>query len=151
MNTAEITNDSDSTGKDIKDEDSTPGNNEPNEDDIDKEYLKVKYFDLSLLKWVSKVYITENGKTTVRETGHTGLENPEPIVKVDLDRKNINKVTVKFGYVIKITNEGEISQDVAQDLKYTKSILCFGGVWVRGKAKLHDAGSGYSTIISNNE
>ena len=109
INTAEITDDSDSDGKEIKDEDSEPGNNDPEEDDIDKEYLKVKYFDLSLLKWVSKVYITENGETTIRQTGHTGLENPEPIVKVDLDRKNLNKVTVKFGYVIKITNEGEIA------------------------------------------
>ncbi|MBR6033588.1 MAG: DUF11 domain-containing protein [Clostridia bacterium] len=109
INTAEITDDSDENGNDVEDKDSTPGNNEPKEDDIDKEYLRVKYFDLSLLKWVSKTYVTENDQTTVKDTGHTGLENPEPVVKVDLDRRNINKVTVKFGYTIKITNEGEIA------------------------------------------
>ena len=37
------------------------------------------------------------------------MEKPEPIVKVDLNRKEIDKVTVKFGYVIKITNEGQIA------------------------------------------
>lgn len=108
INTAEITDDSDKDGNEVEDIDSTPGNNEPNEDDIDKEYLKVKYFDLSLLKWVSKAIVTENGETQVTDTGHTGLENPEPVVKVDLDRKNLDDVTVKFEYTIKITNEGEI-------------------------------------------
>lgn len=127
INTAEITDDSDKDGNDIKDEDSTPNNGIEDEDDIDKEYIKVKYFDLSLLKWVSKVYLTEDGKTTTTDTGHTGLENPEPIVKVDLDRKKINKVTVKFGYVIKITNEGqiagyatEISDYIPTGLKFVK-------------------------------
>lgn len=127
INTAEITDDSDKDGNDIIDEDSTPNNGVEDEDDIDKEYLQVKYFDLSLLKWVSKVYLTEDGKTTVTETGHTGLEQPEPIVKVDLDRKKIDKVVVKFGYKIKITNEGqiagyatEISDYIPDGLKFVK-------------------------------
>ena len=127
INTAEITDDSDKDGNDIIDEDSTPNNGAEDEDDIDKEYLQVKYFDLSLLKWVSKVYLTEDGKTTVTETGHTGLEQPEPIVKVDLDRNKIDKVVVKFGYKIKITNEGqiagyatEISDYIPDGLKFVK-------------------------------
>ncbi len=127
INTAEITDDSDENGNDIVDEDSTPNNNKPGEDDIDKEYLKVKYFDLSLLKWVSKAIVTENGQTTETNTGHTGLENPEPTVKVDLDRKNLNDVTVKFEYTIKVTNEGEIegyakevSDYIPEGLKFVK-------------------------------
>ena len=111
VNTAEISNDTDETGNSVNDIDSIPGNNNEwnKEDDLDKEFLKVKYFDLSLKKWVSKVIIIENGKEKVTKTGHTGNENPEPIVKVDLHRKKLNKVTVKFGYTIKITNEGEIA------------------------------------------
>ena len=127
INTAEITDDQDPNGNPVTDEDSEPGNGNPSEDDIDNEYLKVKYFDLSLLKWVSKVYLTENGETAVTETGHTGLERPEPIVKVDLHRKKINNVTVKFGYVIQITNEGEIegyaseiSDYIPEGLKFVK-------------------------------
>ena len=47
-NIAEVKRDSNSEGK--GDRDSTPDNDKENEDDIDKEYLKLKYFDLSLLK-----------------------------------------------------------------------------------------------------
>ena len=125
INTAEITDDSDEDGEDVTDIDSEPGNKNPDEDDIDKEYLKVKYFDLSLLKWVSKAIVTENGQTVETKTGHTGLENPEPIVKVDLDRKKINDVTVKFEYTIKITNEGEIEGYAKEISDYIPSGLKF--------------------------
>ena len=77
---------------------------------MDKEFVKVKYFDLALKKWVSKAIIIEaDGTQTVQETGHTGDEDPEPPAKVDLGRRDINKVTVKFEFQIKITNEGEIA------------------------------------------
>ncbi len=118
INTAEIAEDADKNGNPVDDIDSTPGNkNEEGkdenhnfkEDDIDKEYVKVQYFDLSLLKWVSKVITTVDGQTTERDTGHTGLENPEPVVKEEINRKKLNSTTVKFGYTIKITNEGEIA------------------------------------------
>ena len=111
VNTAEITKDSDENGKDVEDRDSVPGNNNEwnKEDDLDKEFLKVKYFDLALRKWVTRVILIEDGKQTVRETGHTAEMNPEPIVKVDLHRKKINSMTVKFVYMIKVTNQGEIA------------------------------------------
>jgi len=112
VNTAEIADDSDSSGDPIDDIDSTPDNNNEwnEEDDLDKEFVKVKYFDLALKKWVSKaIIIDEDGTQTVQETGHTGDEDPEPPAKVDLGRRDINKVTVKFEFQIKITNEGEIA------------------------------------------
>ena len=112
VNTAEIADDSDSSGDPIDDIDSTPDNNNEwnKEDDLDKEFVKVKYFDLALKKWVSKaIIIDEDGTQTVQETGHTGDEDPEPPSKVDLGRRDINKVTVKFEFQIKITNEGEIA------------------------------------------
>ena len=106
VNTAEIADDSDSSGDPIDD-----NNNEWNEeDDLDKEFVKVKYFDLALKKWVSKAIIIDaDGTQTVQETGHTGDEDPEPPAKLDLGRRDINKVTVKFEFQIKITNEGEIA------------------------------------------
>ena len=112
VNTAEIADDSDSSGDPIEDIDSTPDNNNEwnEEDDLDKEFVKVKYFDLALKKWVSKaIIIDEDGTQNVQETGHTGDEDPEPPAKVDLGRRDINKVTVKFEFQIKITNEGEIA------------------------------------------
>ena len=102
VNTAEIADDSDSSGD--------PINEWNEEDDLDKEFVKVKYFDLALKKWVSKAIIIDaDGTQTVQETGHTGDEDPEPPAKVDLGRRDINKVTVKFEFQIKITNEGEIA------------------------------------------
>ena len=112
VNTAEIADDSDSSGDPIDDIDSTPDNNNEwnEEDDLDKEFVKVKYFDLALKKWVSKaIVIDADGTQTVQETGHTGDEDPEPPAKVDLGRRDMNKVTVKFEFQIKITNEGEIA------------------------------------------
>ena len=101
-NIAEITDDN---GDDI---DSTPDNDRENEDDIDDEEIELKYFDLSLLKYISKVVINEDGVVKEIETGHTGLENPEPAVKVEINRKKLNKTEVTFIYTIKVTNEGEI-------------------------------------------
>ena len=107
-NHSQITKHTNSKGTPIEDRDSTPNKWVENEDDQDIENIKVRYFDLSLLKYVTKAIVYENGTKKVVETGHTGYENPEPVVKVDLQRSNIKNVTVKFEYTIKITNEGEI-------------------------------------------
>ena len=108
INTAEIADDQDEEGKPIDDVDSEPNNDKDGEDDIDKERVTVKYFDLSLLKYVSQVQVTENGKTKKTNTGYDGTENPEPIVKVEINRKKLKTTKVVFVFSIKITNEGEI-------------------------------------------
>ncbi len=115
-NKAQITEDSDD------DEDSDPHKWEEGEDDQDEEHIYVKYFDLSLLKWVTKTIVTVDGKTTTTATGfkpNQGLtettdgvrknsEN-EPVAKVEIDKKKIDQTTVKFVYTIRVTNEGEIA------------------------------------------
>ncbi len=108
VNVAQISADSDD------DKDSKPNRDEEydenyHEDDIDYENVKVKYFDLSLLKWVTKAIVVENGQTRVIESGHTGYERPEPDLKVEIKTSDVKKVSVKFAYKIKITNEGEIA------------------------------------------
>ena len=115
VNSAQISEDSDD------DEDSDPGKWNEGEDDQDREYIYVKYFDLSLLKWVTQTIVTVDGKTTTTETGFepntgktetTGIRDnkeAEPIAKVEVDRKKLKKTTVKFVYNIKVTNEGEIA------------------------------------------
>lgn len=126
INTAEISEDTDEEGDPVDDVDSTPGNEDPDEDDIDIEKVRVKYFDLALKKWVSQAIVKEQGKDEViTETGHTGDENPEPVVKVDLKAKDINKVTVKFRYKIKVTNEGEIEGYVKEIKDYIPDGLRF--------------------------
>ena len=107
-NKAQISDDTDKDGKDITDKDSTPDEWNEGEDDQDVEHVKVEYFDLALLKFVSKVIVIEDGKETISETGYNGHEDPEPVVKVELHKKKLNDVTVKFGYGITIINEGDI-------------------------------------------
>jgi len=125
INTAEISKDTDKEGDPVDDIDSIPDNDKDGEDDIDIEKVKVKYFDLALKKWVSQSIIIEDGKQTVTNTGHTGNENPEPLVKVDLKDKKINKVTVKFKYQIRVTNEGQIEGYVKEIKDYIPEGLKF--------------------------
>ena len=51
----EITKNTDEDGEDITDIDSTPDNKKDGEDDLDKERVIVKPFDLSLQKFITKV------------------------------------------------------------------------------------------------
>ena len=53
--------------------------------------------------------MTENGEDRIIETGHTAEDDPEDVVKVDLKKSKINKVTVKFRYKIRVKNEGNIA------------------------------------------
>ena len=58
----------DKDGNPVDDIDSKPGEWNDGEDDQDEEHVKVEYFDLSLLKFVSKVIVIEDGKETITET-----------------------------------------------------------------------------------
>ncbi len=107
-NHAQISDDRDENNNPVKDKDSEPDQWNDGEDDQDVENIKVEYFDLALLKFVTKVIVIEDGKETITETGYNGHEDPEPVVKVELHRKKLDKVTVKFGFGITITNEGDI-------------------------------------------
>ena len=128
VNTAEISDDRDENNDPVDDIDSTPDNNNEwnEEDDLDKEFVKVKYFDLALKKWVSRAIVTnQDGSQNIIETGHTGDEDPEPPAKVDLGRQDINKVTVKFEFQIKIINEGEIAGYATEVTDYIPEGLKF--------------------------
>ena len=125
INTAEISDDSDEYGNPVDDVDSTPNNNKPEEDDIDVEKIKVKYFDLALKKWVTSSITIYDGKTTIVKTGHTGDEDPEPVVKVDIKESRLKDTIVKFTYNIKVTNEGEIAGYVKEISDYIPEGLKF--------------------------
>ena len=128
-NHAQISDDTDTNGNEVEDIDSTPDkwvdDENHKDDDQDIENVKVQYFDLSLLKFVSKVVIVENGKETIKETGYNGHENPEPVVKVDLHKKKLKDVIVKFGYGITITNEGDIAGYATEITDYVPEGLKF--------------------------
>ena len=102
INTAEITKETDKNGTDVTDQDSTPNNWKDGEDDLDKERVYVKYFDLSLEKKLVKVIVTESGRTTEYDL------NDDTLFKVELNKKKLTSTVVKFVYEITVTNDGEI-------------------------------------------
>ena len=108
INRAEISDDADEEGEDVTDIDSTPDEWNEGEDDQDIEKIYVQYFDLALRKWVSQVIVIEDGVEKVKDTGHYAEQDPEPVVKVDLNQDRIDNTIIKFRYQIRITNEGEI-------------------------------------------
>ena len=110
---------------DIEDEDSIPGKWNEGEDDQDIEKIYVKKFDLALLKWVTKTIVTVDGKTTTTETGFTPYDDPEPIAKAVIDKKKIDKTTVKFVYNIIVTNQGEIEGYATEITDYIPEGLKF--------------------------
>ncbi len=95
------------------------------QDDDDFEKVIVKEFDLALRKWVTEAIVIENGKETVTATGHQPYDDPEEIVKVELYRKNLNNVVVKFRYKIRVTNEGDIPGYVKEITDYVPEGLRF--------------------------
>ena len=118
----ELPNDEDLPGyKDDETGEYIPGQ----QDDDDFEKVIVKEFDLALRKWVTQAIVIENGKETITETGHGPYDDPEEIVKVELYRKNINDVVVKFRYKIRVTNEGDIPGYVKEITDYVPEGLRF--------------------------
>ncbi len=137
-NLAQITEDCNSKGEEVEDRDSSPNENfklpedkdlpkykddelqksyvPGQEDDDDFEKINVVYFDLALRKIVSKAIVIEDNGQTITQTNHKFEDDPEEIVKVDLGRKKLNKLTVKFEYQIRITNEGLI-EGYAKEVK----------------------------------
>ena len=128
-NIADITEYLDENKEDVTDRDSQPDNVElpsdenlpgykddetgeyipGQQDDDDFEKVIIKRFDLALRKWVTQAIVIDKNGQTITETGHQPFDDPEEYVKVELDRKNLNEVTVKFRYSIRVYNEGEIA------------------------------------------
>lgn len=78
------------------------------QDDDDFEKVIVKIFDLALRKWVTQAIVIDSNGQTITQTGHDPWDDPEAVVKVELHRKKLNQVTVKFKYSIRVYNQGEI-------------------------------------------
>lgn len=127
INLAQISDDSNEQGEEIEDKDSHPNKWIDGEDDQDYEQIKQINFDLSLRKWVTKAIVIEDGKETITQTGHKAEDDPEDIVKVEVNKNKLNSVVVKFEYKIRVTNEGningyvkEISDYIPDGLKFNK-------------------------------
>ena len=95
------------------------------QDDDDFEKVIVKVFDLALRKWVTQAIVIENGQQSITNTGHDAWDDPEEIVKVDLHRKKLDQVTVKFKYSIRVYNQGDVEGYVKEITDYIPEGLKF--------------------------
>ena len=127
VNFVQIAEISDRNGDKIKDKDSIPNNGEitPKEDDEDVEKIKVEYFDLSLQKYITKIFVNENGQERTSYTENTGNAETDIVPHVQISKHNINKTVIKFAYTIKVTNEGQISGEVTEITDYVPEGLVF--------------------------
>ena len=140
INKAQISKHNDEFGKEVKDRDSTPNKWNEGEDDQDIEKVRVRYFDLSLRKWVTQVIVIEDGKQKVKDTGHYAEQDPEPVVKVEVNKKRLKNTVVKFRYSIRVKNEGEIEGYAKEISDYIPSGLKFNKAdnpdWVEKDGKI---------------
>lgn len=146
VNYAQITKETDEDGEDAEDVDSTPNIWKDGEDDQDREKIKVKYFDLALVKWVSEAIIVEDGVERVEQGNKLEeLKNQddhrliyalypdtigdytdlEPVVKVDIPKSKIDSTVVKFKYQIRVSNQGKIDGYVKEITDYVPTGMKF--------------------------
>ena len=120
INTAEISEDSNEDGEPVEDIDSTPDNDEPDEDDIDIEKVKVYYFDLALRKFITGVNdeeITNRVPVFTNNNGeYTYTHTKEPVEVSNGD------IVI---YTLRIYNEGntagyadEVKDDLPEGLEF---------------------------------
>ncbi len=140
INKAQISKDSDKDGKDVTDIDSTPDKWNEGEDDQDIEKIYVKYFDLSLRKWITQVILIEDGVEKVKDTDHYAEQDPEPVVKVEVNKNRIENTIIKFNYSIRIKNEGEIAGYASEISDYIPDGLKFNQAdnpkWTEASGKI---------------
>ncbi len=120
VNTAEITEITDSDGFEAEDTDSNPDNGKLEEDDIDQEKVYVKYFDLALEKNLKKIIMVEEGQTKVID-----VTDPTALMKVEIHRKKLKNTSIQFVYEIVVRNEGEISGYATEITDYIPQGLAF--------------------------
>lgn len=125
INKAQVKKHTDKDGEDVTDIDSTPDKWIDGEDDQDIEKIYVKYFDLALRKWVTQAIVIEDGQEKVMDTGHKPEDEPESVVKVEVNKKRMNNTVIKFRYSIRITNEGEIAGHALEISDYIPKGLKF--------------------------
>ena len=106
INYAQISDDKDEDGHIVDDIDSETDLWNEGEDDQDIEKIRVPNFDLALRKWVTQAILVDGDEENVYNTGNQPFDDPEEPAKVELHRRKIDDVIVKFRYSIRVYNDG---------------------------------------------
>ncbi len=107
--------------------DKNPNDDNPGNDD-GKEKLHVKYFDLSITKYIKDVKIKNNIKETTQEIG---LDKKDELIKIDVANTELENTTITVTYGLLIKNVGgiegyatEIVDNIPKDFKLVEN-----GIW----------------------
>lgn len=76
------------------------------ENDESTEKIYVKYFDLSIEKYIDEVKVNTNGK---ENTIKVGYDKKDQLVKIDVKRSNADKTKLTVTYGLLVKNVGEIA------------------------------------------
>lgn len=102
---------------------------------------KLRNFDMSLEKTVSKISIQSSKGTTIKEY------NEEDLAKIDLDAKIINGATAIVEYNIKVTNTGEVEGYAKKVVDYLANDYSFNSEI--NKQWYQTGNNLYSTSLAN--
>ena len=83
----------------------TNDNDDNSDNDVTTEKVYVKYFDLSVKKYIKNVVVDRNG---VQETTEVGYNKKGELVKVDVKKSEVNNTKLTITYGLQVTNVGEI-------------------------------------------
>ena len=82
-------------------------------------------FDLALKNYVDEAIVIQNGEENVIKSNYKIENNDKEIVKVDIKKKNLSELRVKFKYNIQVTNQGEVAGYAKEIKDYIPKGLSF--------------------------
>ena len=124
-NKVEISNDSDESGHDVTDIDSTPDAWNEGEDDQDEETIHVKFFDFKLRNIITKTILIEEGHQTDQMTGIDASSNVKSAINIEMNNEKVENTVIKIQYEIIVRNEGEIPGYATEIVDYVPDGLRF--------------------------
>ncbi len=124
-NKVEISNDSDESGHDVTDIDSTADTWNEAEDDQDEETVHIKFFDLKLRNIISKTILIEEGHQRDELTGVDSSLSTKSAVNIEMNNEKVENTVIKIQYEITIKNEGEVAGYATEIADYVPDGLRF--------------------------
>ena len=125
VNKVEINNDSDESGHDVIDIDSTTDVWNENEDDQDEETIHIKFFDFRLRNIIKSTILIEEGHQRDELTGINAESDSKSAINVEMNKEKVENTVIKFQYEIIIKNEGEVAGYATEIVDYVPEGLRF--------------------------
>ena len=125
INKVEINNDSDESGHDVTDIDSTADTWNEGEDDQDSETIHIQFFDFKLRNVITKTILIEEGHQRDEITGIDANSNTKSVVNIEMNNEKVENTVIKLQYEITIKNEGEVAGYATEITDYVPDGLRF--------------------------